>query len=101
MASIPGDRDMMTGRMGRLAASSLLLQRLTGRWCVFGQTKCECREQRKTHDEREEDKMLLSHRSSPFFGDSLRDASFRLLPAEKVSEQVLYIKLPVFGLSAF
>ncbi|MEK1851744.1 MAG: hypothetical protein AAAC48_07610, partial [Phyllobacterium sp.] len=53
-----------------LAPSPLLLRRQSGhldRCSVFGRTKSECREQHKTHDEREEDEVLLSHRSSPPF----------------------------------
>jgi hypothetical protein len=63
-ASAVGDRDVIVGPVGWLSASSWLLQRngwSQAGWGIFGRTKSECSQQRKSHNQREEEEVLLSH----------------------------------------
>ena len=56
------------GQWDWLSAGSWLLQRSRGAEAgrrIFGRTKSECSQQRKSHDQREEEEVLFSHLSPP------------------------------------
>ena len=105
-AAAVGGRDVIVGPVGWLFASSWLLQRSGGSqagWRIFGRTKSECSQQRKSHDQREEEEVLLSHLFPPFGHNPMR--IFPPLLSNGTSPEWIkerqYVKPPGLDLIAF